>query len=74
MGIKGTAPYVSMVMAEFAPVGLMIASKAAIPNGMPNLVFILYSNTFASLILLPSSCSFTGAVSLSPIFPSFHFA
>ncbi|RVX10538.1 WAT1-related protein [Vitis vinifera] len=47
-----------MVMAEFAQVGLMIASKAAISSGMPNLVFILYSNTLASLILLPSCLLF----------------
>lgn len=56
--MKGTAAYAGMVMAEFAQVGLMIASKAAISSGMPNLVFILYSNTLASLILLPSCLLF----------------
>ncbi|KAJ9709052.1 hypothetical protein PVL29_000836 [Vitis rotundifolia] len=58
MGMKGAAAYAGMVMAEFAQVGLMIASKAAISSGMPNLVFILYSNTLASLILLPSCLLF----------------
>ena len=56
--MKGAAAYAGMVMAEFAQVGLMIASKAAILSGMPNLVFILYSNTLASLILLPSCLLF----------------
>jgi drug/metabolite transporter (DMT)-like permease len=56
MGSVGVAlPFVGMVMAECAQVGLMIVGKIAMSNGMSNLVFIFYSNAFASLILLPSS-------------------
>lgn len=67
--MKGAAAYAGMVMAEFAQVGLMIASKAAILSGMPNLVFILYSNTLASLILLPSCLLFHRfSLSLSLLF------
>ncbi|OMO78999.1 putative Auxin-induced protein 5NG4 [Corchorus olitorius] len=43
-----------MVMAEFAQVGLMILSKAAMTHGMSSLIFIFYSNALASLLLLPS--------------------
>ena len=74
MGMKGAAAYAGMVMAEFAQVGLMIASKAAISSGMPNLVFILYSNTLASLILLPSCLLFHRfSLSLSFFFFLFPF-
>ena len=40
---------------ECAQVGLMIVGKIAMSKEMSNLVFIFYSNAFASLILLPSS-------------------
>ena len=56
MGSVGIAlPFVGMVMAECAQVGLMIVGKIAMSKEMSNLVFIFYSNAFASLILLPSS-------------------
>ncbi|CAK7326938.1 unnamed protein product [Dovyalis caffra] len=55
MGLKAAAPFVGMVMAECAQVGLMILGKAAMSNGMTNFIFVLYSNALASLILLPSS-------------------
>ena len=59
MGMKKVAlPFVGMVMAEFAQVGLMIVGKQAMSKGMSNLVFIFYSNAFASLILLPSALLF----------------
>ncbi|PON98896.1 Plant-drug/metabolite exporter [Trema orientale] len=51
-------PTVGMVMAECAQVGLMTASKAALSDGINNLVFIFYTNALASLILLPSSFIF----------------
>lgn len=51
-------PFVGMMMAECAQVGLMIVAKAAMTRGMSNLVFIFYSNAFASLILLPTSFLF----------------
>ncbi|KAJ6321812.1 hypothetical protein OIU77_011818 [Salix suchowensis] len=55
MGLKAAAPFVGMVMAECAQVGLMILSKAAMSDGMNSFIFVLYSNALASLILLPSS-------------------
>lgn len=55
MGLKAAVPFVGMVMAECAQVGLMILSKAAMSDGMTNFIFVLYSNALASLILLPSS-------------------
>lgn len=55
---KVALPSVGMVMAEFAQVGLMIVGKEAMSKGMSNLVFIFYSNAFASLILLPSALLF----------------
>ena len=59
MGMKKVAlPFVGMVMAEFAQVGLMIVGKQAMSKGMSNFVFIFYSNAFASLILLPSALLF----------------
>ncbi|GAB4839833.1 hypothetical protein Ancab_020543 [Ancistrocladus abbreviatus] len=58
MGVEGGLPYVGMVMAECAQVGLMILSKEAISIGMSTLVFITFSNALASLILLPSAFLF----------------
>ncbi|PON98897.1 Plant-drug/metabolite exporter [Trema orientale] len=58
MGKFPVLPTVGMVMAECAQVGLMIFSKAAMSDGMSNLVFIFYSNALAALILLPSSLLF----------------
>ncbi|XP_031263149.1 WAT1-related protein At3g28050-like [Pistacia vera] len=58
MGKIDVGVVVGMVMAESAQVGLMIAGKAAISDGMTSLVFVFYSNSLASLILLPSSFLF----------------
>ncbi|KAH9773441.1 WAT1-related protein [Citrus sinensis] len=58
MGKVGLAPVIGMMMAECAQVGLMFAAKAAMSNGMSNLVFVFYSNAFASLVLLPASLLF----------------
>ncbi|KAJ8439510.1 hypothetical protein Cgig2_007027 [Carnegiea gigantea] len=46
------APFVGMLMAECAQVGLIIISKQALATGMPNFVFVFYSNALASFILL----------------------
>ncbi|KAJ4847067.1 hypothetical protein Tsubulata_015753 [Turnera subulata] len=54
----GALPYIGMVMAECAQVGLMIVSKVAMSDGMSSFIFVLYSNALASLILLPSSFLF----------------
>ncbi|GAY36434.1 hypothetical protein CUMW_022040 [Citrus unshiu] len=58
MGKVGLAPVIGMMMAECAQVGLMFAGKAAMSDGMSNLVFVFYSNAFASLVLLPASLLF----------------
>lgn len=58
MGKVGLAPVIGMMMAECAQVGLMFAGKAAMSDGMSNLVFVFYSKAFASLVLLPASLLF----------------
>ncbi|XP_062159575.1 WAT1-related protein At3g28050-like isoform X1 [Alnus glutinosa] len=60
-------PFVGMMMAECAQVGLMIVAKAAMTRGMSNLVFIFYSNAFASLILLPTSFLFHRSTERPPL-------
>ncbi|GLU21577.1 hypothetical protein SLE2022_377100 [Rubroshorea leprosula] len=47
-----------MVMVECFDVGLNTLSKAAMARGMSDFVFVVYSNAFALLILLPSSFFF----------------
>jgi len=66
MGVKvAVLPIVGMIMAECAQAGRMMAGKAAMSNGMSSFVFVLYSNTIASIILLPSSLIFHRSSSLS---------
>jgi len=52
---KLSLPFVGMIMAEFAQVGLIILSKQAMAQGMTNFIFIFYSNAIAALLLLPTS-------------------
>lgn len=52
---KVTVPFLGMIIAEFAQVGLIILSKQVMAQGMTSFIFIFYSNAIASLILLPSS-------------------
>ncbi|KAA8533115.1 hypothetical protein F0562_033352 [Nyssa sinensis] len=52
---KSVLPFVGMVFVQIAQVGLIIAGKEAMSNGMTNFTFVFYSNAIASLILLPSS-------------------
>ncbi|CAL1413662.1 unnamed protein product [Linum trigynum] len=53
--MKVAGPFVAMVMAECAQVGLMIVSKEAMSQGMSSFIFVLYSNSLACLVLLPAS-------------------
>lgn len=53
--VKSAGPFVAMILAQTAQVGLIIVSKEAMSNGMSKYVFICYSNALASLILLPAS-------------------
>ncbi|KAL3819199.1 hypothetical protein ACJIZ3_005104 [Penstemon smallii] len=48
-------PYVGMVLASIAQVGLIIISKKAMASGMTNFTFVAYSNALASFLLLPLS-------------------
>ncbi|XP_012092057.1 WAT1-related protein At3g28050 isoform X2 [Jatropha curcas] len=58
MGTKAAVPFLSMIMAECAQVGLLIISKIAMSKGMSSFIFVFYSNALASVILLPSSLLF----------------
>lgn len=53
MGMDETLPYLAMVIVQFAQVGMVIAAKVAIANGMSTFTFIFYSNAAGSVILLP---------------------
>ncbi|CAM9002506.1 hypothetical protein QQ045_000350 [Rhodiola kirilowii] len=55
MRVKKAAPFVGMVMAECAQSGLIILSKLAMSDGISALVFVLYSNAIAAVVLLPVS-------------------
>ncbi|XP_023736290.1 WAT1-related protein At3g28050 [Lactuca sativa] len=55
MKMKGTLPFLAMVIGQIAQVGLTLAGKKAIETGMHNFSYVFYSNFFASLILLPTS-------------------
>ncbi|KAI9073421.1 hypothetical protein K1719_017489 [Acacia pycnantha] len=55
MGTVVVLPFLGMVMAECAQVGLIIVSKKVMSQGMSSLVFVFFSNSLAALLLLPSS-------------------
>ncbi|KAI3452764.1 hypothetical protein Pfo_009427 [Paulownia fortunei] len=57
MGLLESAatPYVGMVLATTAQVGLIVISKRAMASGMTNYTFVAYSNALAALLLLPLS-------------------
>lgn len=57
MGLQEHAatPYLGMVLATTAQVGLIIISKSALASGMTSYTFVAYSNALAALILLPLS-------------------
>ncbi|KAL0385582.1 UNVERIFIED_CONTAM: WAT1-related protein [Sesamum radiatum] len=55
MEMENAVPYVLMVIVQFAQVGLMMAGKVAMSNGMTTFTFISYSNGLGSLVLLPFS-------------------
>ncbi|KAL5582513.1 hypothetical protein UlMin_014955 [Ulmus minor] len=49
----GALAFAGMIMVEFTDVGVTTISKAAMSRGMSSYVFVVYSNAFATLILLP---------------------
>ncbi|KAF7809268.1 WAT1-related protein [Senna tora] len=52
---KLVLPFLGMVAAECAQVGLIIVSKQVMSKGMTSFIFIFFSNIIAALVLLPSS-------------------
>nr|GMD18215.1 WAT1-related protein At3g28050-like [Ipomoea batatas] len=52
--VEGALPYLGMVLAQFAQVGLMIIGKAAMSSGMTNFTWVFYPNALAALLLLPA--------------------
>ncbi|KAM7252387.1 hypothetical protein ACFE04_024270 [Oxalis oulophora] len=49
-------PFAGMIIAECVQAGLIVISKAIMSQGMSNLIFVFYSNSLASLLML--LCSF----------------
>ncbi|XVE67973.1 hypothetical protein DITRI_Ditri09bG0030900 [Diplodiscus trichospermus] len=47
------APFVAMISVECSDVGLSVISKAALTQGMSNVVSVVYYNALGTLILLP---------------------
>nr|XP_043609299.1 WAT1-related protein At5g40230-like [Erigeron canadensis] len=54
MNMKCSLPFIAMVVAQVAQVGLTLSSKKAIATGMHNFAYIFYSNALAFLVLLPA--------------------
>lgn len=52
--IKGSLPFLVMMVVESVEVGLITLSKAAMSKGMSNFVFVVYYNALGTLFLLPS--------------------
>ena len=53
-------PFVSMVIMEACTIALTIIAKTAITGGMSPFVFVVYTNAFGSILLLPFSFFFPG--------------
>ncbi|KAL0664669.1 hypothetical protein Bca4012_101507 [Brassica carinata] len=62
MEVKGRketfVPFVSMVIMEACTIALTIIAKTAITGGMSPFVFVVYTNAFGSILLLPFSFFF----------------
>eukprot|EP00256_Glycine_max_P035832 XP_006582505.1 WAT1-related protein At1g70260 [Glycine max] len=65
-------PFIIMVIMEGWTIGLTIFAKTAITNGMSPLVFIVYTNALATIILFP--CSFLTHQEDRKERPSFTFS
>ncbi|KAK3018282.1 hypothetical protein RJ639_003550, partial [Escallonia herrerae] len=51
--LLGVVPFAAMVATEFTDVGMATISKAAMTQGMSNLVFVVYYNAIGTIILFP---------------------
>ncbi|ESW09535.1 hypothetical protein PHAVU_009G135400 [Phaseolus vulgaris] len=65
-------PFIIMVIMEGWTIGLTIFAKTAITNGMSPLVFIVYTNALATIILFP--CSFLSHKEDRKELPTFTFS
>ncbi|KAH6770755.1 hypothetical protein C2S52_015558 [Perilla frutescens var. hirtella] len=68
--MENALPYLAMVIVQFAQVGMMIAGKVAIANGMSTFTFIFYSNAAGSIILIPI-CFYIYRSAHPPLFLTF---
>ncbi|KAL6505553.1 hypothetical protein OROHE_022932 [Orobanche hederae] len=69
MGLRDSeaTPYLCMVLASTAQVGLIIISKRALASGMTNYTFVAYSNALAAILLLPLSLIVHRSSNRSPL-------
>lgn len=51
-------PFVAMVIMEACTIALTIMAKTALTGGMSPFVFVVYTNAFGSILLLPFSFFF----------------
>lgn len=51
--IKSGLPFIVMVIVESGEVGMITLGKAAMNNGMSNLVYVVYYNSLGTLLLFP---------------------
>lgn len=51
--VKESAPYICMVVCQFAYAGSSILNKLALEQGLSMLVFVVYRHLIALLILAP---------------------
>lgn len=50
---KDVFPFVAMVLVECCEMGMITLGKAAMNDGMSNLVYVVYYNALGTLLLLP---------------------
>lgn len=50
---KDVFPFVAMVLVECCEMGMITLGKAAMNDGMSNLVYVVYYNALGTFLLLP---------------------
>ncbi|PHT34164.1 hypothetical protein CQW23_25964 [Capsicum baccatum] len=65
-------PYMAMIAAQLAQVGLAVAAKEAMSTGMTTFTFTFYSSAISTLILIPLSI-FLHRSALPPLWPTFLY-
>ena len=51
--MKNGVPFIVMIIVESGEVGMITLGKAAMDNGMSNLVYVVYYNSLGTLLLFP---------------------